>query len=495
MVLDQIENFRVDCGWGITGLLPVLLLASIALAGCLGSASPADVDVPRFPQEVTAVYDVRLDGETVMNVTVQGTEQAVTQLGDESRQESVKLTIKYEREGHREWKLELHHIEDGSRLLTADLQCSGQAGEEFRKACPSNNPETYSLWLPDAFSAPGMLGLGPFLGETVQMGDEGRLDLWDPVDPGSIAWQAHKATNRDNRSCVNLNFEISNQAAKTPISTLPYNRSLVTCDGLPVPVELSAGPIKWELRDWRSEGTRSSSMEANLPSKPIRGGLDECSIDFPPHNKTKLPSPNYMEWAQDNDSNVQEWLQNHPDGFAFPSVAHSSTTGSGTTSNSYVVQGLLVLFDEESGSGLVLAMTEEHRRTLVLEESSFEQSDRLGTISGIPEPDEHCPREEVEMTELTSTIEANLPDGICARSTFLAPELGAGIQGLTPWASPYQPTDEGQPDTRDVFNPPSWPYRAYVTHFTCDGGAGVLTAASLDPAGDWIRWVEQDPPS
>lgn len=484
------------CRSGQGLVVPVLLSLLFLSAGCTSFEFQDAVHIPDPPSELEATYAVSLENEHLLNVTVEGLGDRAASLGDGSTQQGTALELRYDRPGWRTWRLELVHAPGLEELREARLRCQGEDTEDVRQACPRNNPERYELALYDAAGAPGMLGLGPFLGSELTEGDTGRIDVWDPADPGTLSWAATPTSDPDEPSCLRLDLNWTDPTAKTPVPTLPYERSLRACEGVPLPVKITSGPIHWELKDWNSSGDvpQRSHQPANLP--PPRDEAGECSTTYPAHDDTTLPAPPYMAWAKENDNIISDWTQAHPRGFAFPSVADALTTGEGTTSNSYVVKGVLLLYDPAENSLLALNMGEEHRRTLFIENSSFQQSEHLGSgepTTGLPPMDRMCPASGIAMGDLTDTVRARLPSSANVRSTFLAPELMWGLQGLGPWTWPYQ-TEDWEP-VRNAFAPPAWPYRGYVTYLPDDRGVGLLDAAAIDPAGEWIRWLEREPAS
>lgn len=473
-----------------------LLLALLVLAsGCISLADDAEeVQIPEPPSDLEAIYSVSVDDRPLMTVAVDGFDASTARLGDDTTRSAVALELSYQREGWRDWTLTLHHTPDGERLLGAQLTCQGEAGGEIEEACPRNDPEEYQLVHHDAYDAPGLLGLGPFVGTGIHPGDSGSIELWDPVDPGELGWTATAASVDREAPCVEVTYNWTEPGAKTPIPTAPYNRSITACQGIPLPVELSVGPILWQLESVTDGGEPLEASGPGPDDPPVRATSSSCSVDFPPHNETQLPSPTYMEWAEENDSTVSTWVQEHPDGFAFPSVAHASTSGEeGTTSNAYNVVGSLLLFDPEERSMRYLWMEEQHQQTLILEESEFQETEEFGSSSGIPPMARMCPDEAVELAGITSAVEDRLVDST-VQDTFLAPEMMAGIQGSGPWIWPYQMDRDAWEPIRELFEPTTWPYRAYVNYIPSDGRVALLDAASVDPAGDWIRWLELEDP-
>lgn len=475
----------------------VLLSLFLVSAGCLSLQTDTGVRIPSAPAEIEGSYLVTLREKPLLDVGVRGFDQAQTMLGDGARVDSRTLELSYSRPGWRAWTLTLHHRSEGQRLLGATLECSGTDGGEVREACPRNNAERYSLILPDAAGAPGMLGLGPFLGETLEPGTGGSLDLWDPVDPGKLHWGA--VANPDRDGCVELSLTLNNRTTKTPLPTLPYNRTLTACQGIPLPVEMSAGPIHWRLQDW---GAADASLEAQgaAPTLPEpRPSTRDCSIDFPAHDNKTLPMRTYMSWAVENDRIVSEWAAAHPNGFALPSVGYAVTTGRGISSNSYVVAGDLFLYDPDEGSLLPLMMKEEHQRTLVVEESTFHQSEPYGSgdpATGLPPFDPMCPEDLVDLDALAQTLGDRLPPPATVNEAFLMPELMWGLQGFGPWTWPYQTEQRSDwTPVREIYQPSPWPYRAYVNYVPDDDGVALLDAAAMDPGGEWVRWVEREPAS
>lgn len=470
---------------------------SLLTSGCI-SILPEEqetVSVPEPPGELTASYQVLQGGSPLLNVTVEGFDETEATLGTGESEAATSLRVTYHRPGWRTWDLELRHGEDLESLLQAQLSCEGQETEELQKTCPRNNAETYKLDHRDAAGAPGLLGLGPFLGDDIHAGESGTLPIWDPVDPGTLSWTARSSETPTQKECLSVDLIWEDQSAKTPLPTLPYNRTMRVCEGVPLPVQLSAGPIEWQLSSWKASGTLEQDETPRTPLPETRATSTDCTVRYPSHNGTTLPMRAYMDWAQDQDPIVSSWVDGHPEGFALPSVAKAMTTGEGTTSNAYVVEGMLFLLDPTGPSILSLTMSEEHRRTLVVEESSFEESEHLGSSEpvSLPEVDRQCPTGPISMPDLTQTIEEQLPDSALVDTTFLAPEQMWGLQGLGPWTWPY--AGDGWEEAREVFQPPAWPYRGYVTYLPQEMGVGALVAASIDPGGDWMRWIEQDPPS